>query len=1027
MAFNLATPRQQVTLGRFGGIYTEADPRDLPPGASPLCHDCDFFIGGVTIRPGLRSAITTFTPFNPNPTSSFLYLKSTILQNPTSLSISPERVTFAESSDGIIWLELASESAGTMQAIITTILNSSRMLSESVGDVEFISLSNFIQGTDQPRTYSWTMIGRVSQVGPGAPPNIVSGGSSAISIAGITQGSAIALGAVQAVDGSGSAFFSVSPSSAPFSTNELVTLAGVADATFDAGSLQITACNTAGFDYLPPGYPDGVHVSSGGTVQSQLATVTTTIPHGLSPGASTTLAGTAGGVYDGTVTIFSVPTPTTFTFNAASIIGTVGAGGTTTAGTGHIAAGPRYAVCMFQMDNGYITPASPPVLFTTKDTDNFISVTNIPTGPPGTKARIIAITPANAGIGGPYYWIPNAPGIYDPTIVNDNTSTTLLEAAFSDAVLTSGINITVTGNNLLTGNQRELGEYVKATLFSGRVFYSGERTKVDNLPNLTFDGGQQNPSGQPQIICGWTKQSTFEQHISLATSPIYGQSLQFNNPTLSTINPTGTVYASLTDKIGQYNINIDPFGIATLQPNVTYAVRWTAWGDSVAVAGGASVRPMFVEDVSKIQHGPTLPTLTTTPTEFSGFVSVPTGILPVLDLELWPVNLVPLGNVYVDRIEIYPANEPTYGSQLIGSYLDNFQAVDAQTGPIDISFFTPNPITNHFRFLSSLYITSIDRTFSTTDNASSEPSGWQVNEISNTVGCLGPLASDVGEEYVLISDRHGVYLFDGGNHIKISQEIQQLWEQIYWPSANTVWIKNDLHQQRILVGVPMVTPNVFLPDAPANATPSTPNVILCCSTLGLANGADIAGAPGVHVSAFTGALLARDITRKWQAWYIASPVCQWINRVNGSEELWLGGTGTAKIYKLDATLTSDDGAAIAQRYVTYGFADEQSNTQFGLGFVRHLYEYLTLTAEGSGGLKVSTYPETFSAANPYIDTQPAVTLDNPAMDDINLPLNEIGNRIFLDFTTDGLLNSWFAIRRATIGATADQRIPVTGR
>ena len=85
-----------------------------------------------------------------------------------------------------------------------------------------------------------------------------------------------------------------------------------------------------------------------------------------------------------------------------------------------------------------------------------------------------------------------------------------------------------------------------------------------------------------------------------------------------------------------------------------------------------------------------------------------------------PYNVPPGGTVYIDRIEIFPSQSPVYSkSQLGGSYLDNFQALDSQTGPLDFTFFTTDPITNEFLFINTLYATSNGRTFGTND------SGWQ--------------------------------------------------------------------------------------------------------------------------------------------------------------------------------------------------------------------------------------------------------------------------------------------------------------
>ena len=119
------------------------------------------------------------------------------------------------------------------------------------------------------------------------------------------------------------------------------------------------------------------------------------------------------------------------------------------------------------------------------------------------------------------------------------------------------------------------------------------------------------------------------------------------------------------------------------------------------------------------------------------------------------------------------------------------------------------------------------------------------------------------------------------------------------------------------------------------------------------------------------------------------------------------------------------GAPIYELYVTYGFSDEQTTQQLQLGQARKFYGYLTATIEGSGGMVLTTYPETLDT--PYANTQPAVTLVTPELDDVNLPLYETGNRLFLQFGVDGNVNSYFNLRRAVLGSVSDPRIPVSGR
>lgn len=1035
MSPNISLPTQQIALGRFGGLYTEADPRDLPLGSCPRCHDVDFLIGGVDIRPGLTKAINSYT--GGIPSGVFTYLRSSLL---SSVGAPPLKapVTLAGSSDGKLWQELLTL-PGLLQPIYTGILNNSRAISETVAYTEFIGLADLdeTEGTDQPRTWNGQYLDRVSQVGPGAGPAVSSGGNGNISISTITQPNAMSIQQISSSAGGLGNVYVGPILDQDFPVQSLFTISGVSESLFNGSNFIVQTYVTSSGRYpvivFFPNPNANFTVNNSGTIQSQLATLTTNgQPHNLMAGQTFVISDT-GTAYDGTWTVFQVISPTQLTFNASTIVGnypgTFPDNGVLGTSSGLIAAGQRYCICLFIMRNGDITPASPPVGFITAASDTFVNFTNIPIGPPECVGRILAVTPANAGIGGPYYYIADGSGVVGPTVINDNVTSSLADTGFSDAVLTAGINVTQVGNNAL--QQREVGEFVKPVLYAGRVTYLGERTKVDNLYNLTFDGGTQQALGSGALIpsiCGWTKQLGYEGWISLVTSPIYGESLAITNLGITTLNPTGTPYASLEATLGQFDINTDPFGVSTIQPNTSYSVRFTAWTSQL----GASLIPAIVNDGLGTILGPSVPVLTTSPQEYVGTFSLPTGTLPTLDLVVIPYNIAPGQTVYLDRIEIYPSQQPVYANQLGVSYIDNFQQLDSQTGALDTSLYSSDPLTNQFKFINTLYMTTKGLTLSTNDVAGSEPSGWTISEVSNAVGCLGPLAADVGEEYVLVADRHGAYVFDGGNHIKFSQEIQQIWESIYWPSAATAWIKNDLEQQRILIGVPMSLPNAFFPDAAPNAAPTYPNIILMCSVLGLANGADIGASPGVHVSAFTGNLIARDASRKWTGWYIASPTVEWIDRPDGSEQLWVASAGVGEnvgvpqIYYLnDAALSDDLSGVIDELYCTYGFGDEQTTQALQLGQAMHSYQYMTATIEGNGNFVLTLYPE--SLGTNYPTSQPPVQLATPTEGDTNLPLNVRANRVFLQFAVDGAVNSNFNLKRVVLGSVSDPRIPVSGQ
>lgn len=681
---------------------------------------------------------------------------------------------------------------------------------------------------------------------------------------------------------------------------------------------------------------------------------------------------------------------------------TASGGGVLITQNSQVSAGQRYAILLFLMRSGAITPASPPVSFFTDTSTSSLEFTDLVIGPDAVLGRIVAITAANAGIGGPYYWIPTDVVLpasslqlgktitYQKTLVPDNATTTLTITNFSDTVLLAQTNVTTTGNNVF--QMRELGECAKAVLYGGRVAYQGERAKVDNFTNLTFDGGYVSGSSIP---AGWTLSAGTSAQVAIGTSPIYGLDVSI----------TGAAML-------QQTASQDAFKVPIIDALTAYSVRVIASGTGTLV----------VDLYDGTNSYAFTQVLTGTTTEYIGAFGNP----------MWqpvPSTLVlrfylsgGTGSATLQRIEVFPTQEPEYATQLIVSYgAENPEGIDSQTGPIDISDYTNEPIRNSYKFLDSLYIKTDSKTFES-NVGDGEPSTWSLREISNTVGSFGPLADDVGEEYTIGADKRGVYVFDGGNHIPISQDIQQIWDSIYQPSSKTVWVKNDLQQRRILVGVPLPTPNQWLPNAPSNPTPSSPNVILMCSYLGVIDGRQLGGEPAVHTSAFTGQLLWIDMRRKWTIWQIATPFGNWINRPDTSEQLWLGGTNA--INKLDFTATTDVGAAIKSRYVTYDYSDIDIEQAMQAGPVRKLYGYVSALIEGSGSFSLTALPETINT--PYSETQADFTLSNPALDDTNIPLNTSGNRVFFQFDSDGVAGTWWNLRSIAYGVISHPRIPVSG-
>ena len=305
-----------------------------------------------------------------------------------------------------------------------------------------------------------------------------------------------------------------------------------------------------------------------------------------------------------------------------------------------------------------------------------------------------------------------------------------------------------------------------------------------------------------------------------------------------------------------------------------------------------------------------------------------------------------------------------------------------------------------------------------------EPNFWKVKEVSNKVGACGIHAYDVGEEWALMFNQNGLYLFLGGEPIKISQEIQPVVNLINWNFGHTIVVKDDLANKRILICVPIKTPNKFMPKFPVNANPTTPNVILMCSYRDVNNAAELAGAAPVH-NTYTGTLRSFDMVRKWSYWNIPTPYVDGVIRTDTTEPLFFcNGAGNSKIYKLDDFTRNDDGLPINSYYRTYGFPRPDAAQAFGLGQHRLLAQFMSLNIRGDGSLNMTIFPDNLDTPSP--DVLPPITLADPdPLGDAMFGVNDTGNRFFLEVGTNAVCE-WFELSRVVLTVAKDPWAPTTG-
>lgn len=692
-----------------------------------------------------------------------------------------------------------------------------------------------------------------------------------------------------------------------------------------------------------------------------------------------------------------------------------------------ISPGTRRGTVYFETRNGYFTCPAPPTIFTCPENTNGVYVSLIPVGPPNVIARWISITDAgqNGTPGGNFFTLPTPVDYvvnnvtYTATSfrIPDNTSTTAT-LTFTDDVLLNALAIDVYGYNLF--NQIEIGDCGWVASYDSRNFYGLCQNKVQNFVNLSFDGGYLPVQQSGQLFpLGW---SSPDQYGTLVVSTKFGNSYYIQNTTSESLSVAGEI--SQTAYQDWENVPI-------LNQNTLYSVRVTARIPSGIQTGNL----VLTLTANSITYGTyTLPfsSMTTDSAIYTGallttkFISVPSD----LTLNVYATEMGAGADIEIDRIEVYPTAIPVLTTTVYGSYAGLPEQVDSVTGKVGVSSENTQPVNGAVVMYDTLYLLKGDlggsSMYSLQASANLEPAQWDEPEVAQKSGAIGIYAFDFGEQWIVEANRNGVYLFDGGQPGKITQEIYQIWESINWPYGYRIWVHNDVRNRRLFIGIPLATPNFWLPNAPVNANPTSPNVILMCNYQGLDSGQMLKSEPQMHTTMF-GTLNSIDMRRKWSLWQIPSPymatvlakqtTVEWIPAtpphlpvetiVAGPEDERLyicNGKGNSFIYELDDTKDTDVGVIIDSLYTTAGLVENTKRAQTPMsGPGRLRFGYMTARIESGGTVNMTLYPNLLlgpgnSTANYYAWTMPGgFTPGDPALQDVEASLNATGYRTFFEF------------------------------
>ena len=725
----------------------------------------------------------------------------------------------------------------------------------------------------------------------------------------------------------------------------------------------------------------------------------------------------SGGVinfaWDGTFFVLTVPNSTTFTYqqygpNAQATAPTMPAA--TVTPYGQAAPGLHQMQVLFLTRQGYTTRPSPPVQFMANG-GQYISVSNIPIGPPNVIARILAFTGAQ---GDYFFYLPVAPTVNNQLVgtatqINDNTTTGAL-LDFSDNSLFAALAISTPGNDL--ASQIKLDGALGFGAFGSRLITWGQRNCVQNFLNIGFDGGYL-PS-QSSLNPGWTL-GTFPSGWQFTPSSI-GPKCALVAGRFNTFSLRWTVTGSIATPTaifqGAYR---DAYGAPILTPNTQYKIR--IWLKPSVIASDAQVSVQLFSPTSGMNliaqiNGATMnvngswleqqfsgPTPDTIPSDAELIVNV-SSTATSLTVDMADLNIIFVQTPYLDTI-------------LYGSYVNNpegFDGVTGQFGPTDDT----HKVMDFGIVRSTMYLFTQEpsgRIHEAYDNGVTEPSGWTVDQSAANCGVLSAFcltksqaddqAPGGGEECLAWASSTGALISGGGPPDKINQEIQPDWVgggngQLTFGGINpaaylSVWAVNDYVNRVIYFGLPAVP---WYSTAPA-ASSTAPTLVYPLNYRELNSAQAIAGSPPYHPS-FSGHLIATDNCRKWTRWSMTINAAAMMYRTPGASQLSLvlmGGNGKVpgaaagfgNVYTLNPGLyTDDDYGAIAPYYTTYFFVNRQDELALRddkgkpVGLGRKLLAYQTAYISGIGTLTITFFAD--SLLNPWPLTVTRTLAANPTFD-----------------------------------------------
>jgi hypothetical protein len=804
-------------------------------------------------------------------------------------------------------------------------------------------------------------------------------------------------GAITAIARSGEVVTVSTTSAHGLSVGAFVRIAGVTDTTYNGSFFVSSVPSTTSFTYSQV---DVDSTSTGGTVSLVWPVTNTGILQNyytvISVPNSTTFTveisyndgvwtgGTVTFAWNGTFYVTQILSPTSFTYQQYGPNASSSALGTVTPYS-QVPPGLRQCVVMYQTRSGYITKPSAPFSFISNG-GQYLTISNIPIGPPNVIKRIIAFTGAD---GQNFFYISNPAFISGiiistSTTVEDNSTTSVL-VDFSDNTLFASTAIDIPGNNLF--EMAVIGPSLGVTSYASRAAWWGMRNSIQNLVNLGFEGGFYTSLLQP---LGWDVISAGGTLNTVMADFGYAWQIQ------------GSGVPGQKDGMITQTGYQDVYGVAVLQPSTQYGVGFRS--QIITTPGGTG--GFIGIDIYSAGSGGVLASTNIAVTSLSNsgkfYYLDLTGTLPAAIPADTVVRLytqdVGIGTqVNVDEMEFYPTANPIL-PQFLFSYVNFPEQLDLITGVLGASD-DDTLIQGTFIYRDSLLVLTQFGLHETSDLAGFEPNGWRVREVSRNCGACGPKAITTGENFscwvTSPSGRppvgRGLYIYTGGAVYKLSQEVQPDFDRVNTAAQQCIWTTNDSVTRRIYLGMPL-----------DGAT--APNWVYVLDYREMDTASEIASKSPIHIS-FTGKMICSDLSRKWTRWSFSAncgeimvipalldrPTSVQMSFGTGNGLAPGQASGFANCYNLNSNLLTDqDYGTITPYYITYFFVNHEQEQNLQVGLHRKLYKRYYCYINGVGNLQITPYGDNLS--NPWPLT-PALPMSLNQLYDLGDGLNVIADRV----------------------------------